>query len=188
MALRLALRRSTLRAPLSTSTSRTARSYATVQPHTFAGEPPRSPDFTAAAPPVPAPSGLDALILSELRRTPTASLPLLVRQFDDHSGRVLNAALKYESRPRAERKVQFSGNDNSVVMIAHAVQDAPDRHKVSVCSGFALNVPRQDDGGDQSVFVTCAHTLQEVNRPRSSRMSLTGLICRCDGLHYSLLS
>ena len=161
MALRLVLRRPTLRA---IAPAVYPRNYATVHPVTFAGEPPKIPE--AAPTPAAAPTALDALILSELRRMPSASIPSLVRQFDDNAGKVLSAALPYESRPSAERRVRFEQNDHSVLMVAHAAQDA-DRHKVSVCSGFALNVPGEGEES-RSVLLTCAHTLQEV---RCSRLS-----------------
>ncbi|KIP11507.1 hypothetical protein PHLGIDRAFT_124897 [Phlebiopsis gigantea 11061_1 CR5-6] len=160
MALRLVLRRPTLRA---IAPAVCPRSYATVHPGTFAGEPPEIPENNKAAPgPAAAPTALDALILSELRRMPSASIPSLVRQFDDNAGKVLSVALPYESRPGAERRVRFEENDHSVLMVAHAAQDA-DRHKVSVCSGFALNVPAEGEES-RSVLLTCAHTLQEMRR------------------------
>lgn len=178
MALRLALRRpaAPFRPRLYTFSS---RSYATVRPLTIAGEPPGPPEG-GIPPTVAAPSTLDALILSELRRTPTASLSALVQQFDDHSGRVLDTSLPYESRPSAERKVRFDGGEQGVVMVAHAVQDG-DRHKVSVCSGFPLNVSNPETSEQsQCAVLTCTHTLQEVNRPQAWGKSLTSLICRCN--------
>ena len=82
------------------------------------------------------------------------------------SGKVLDASLPYESRPNAERKVKFDEAEQNVVMVAHAIR-AGDRHKVSVSSGFALNVPsKAADGETQSVVLTCAHTFQEVFTPQ----------------------
>jgi hypothetical protein len=165
MALRLALRR-----PAASFQSRpctlNSRNYATVRPLTIAGKPPGPPEGGVPLT-VAAPSALDALILSELRRTSTTSLPVLVQQFEDHSGKVLDASLPYESRPSAERKVKFDGNKQGVVMVAHAVQDE-DRYKVSMCSGFPLNVSHGEAGEQsQCAVLTCTHTLQEVTYPQA---------------------
>lgn len=168
MALRLVPRRPHLQRIL---WLRGLRGYATVKPVTIAAGPPKSA--------LSAPTALDALILSELRKTPTASLPSLVQQFDSNSGKVLKAPLIYESRPSAEKKVKFVENDNSVVMVAHAAQNA-DRWKVSICSAFALNAPPEASGGpEQSVLLTCAHTLEAVSCLHLLWILLTGFIRRC---------
>ena len=96
---------------------------------------------------------------------------------------MLDQALPYESRPRSDRKVNFDRadvfTDSGVVMVAHAVQHQ-DRHQVTLCSGFALNVPSHVDPNgkgkapesgrseSRSIIVTCAHTLEEVNLPYPS--------------------
>ena len=91
---------------------------------------------------------------------------------------MLDQPLPYESRPRADRKVNFDRMDvfseSGVVMVAHAIRHQ-DRHQVALCSGFALNVPARTEPngkgkapenrreGGSTVIVTCAHTLEEVN-------------------------
>ncbi|GJE85958.1 hypothetical protein PsYK624_020380 [Phanerochaete sordida] len=161
MALRLALRRAHLQRTLCPPVS---RGYATVQPVTIAAQPPKppAPEKVEVAPPLSAPTALDALILTELRKTPTASLPSLAQQFDDNAGKVLASPLAYESRPSVDRKVSFSENENSVVMLAHAAQDA-EHWKVNICSAFAVNAPNEDAAEPgKAVLVTCAHTLQAI--------------------------
>ena len=71
--------------------------------------------------------------------------------------------LPYESRPSDERRLK-EDEDDGVYLVAHAAQH-DDRYKVSLCSGFVLNVPASEDGADTgSVLATCAHTLEEVSR------------------------
>ena len=173
MALRLALRRSPAYLQALSCLS-CARKYATVRPVLFAGQPPEPPAGPITTPSaVESTSSLDASILSQLQRIPTAGLPLLSKQFDDNSAKVLHTSLPYESRPSAERRVSFEGDDGSVLMVAHAAQ-LGDQHKVSVCSGFALNVAQEDANGQSlSVMLTCAHTLQEVNHAPCSWEWLT---------------
>ena len=138
------------------------RCYATVESATLFGKPPEPPK-NAVPRTIAAPSALDALILSQLRNLPGASLPTLVGNFDDHAGHVLDTPLPYESRPNATRRVTFDGSDG-VVMVAHAMQHG-DAHKVALCTGFALNVPADKEGGENgnTVILSCAHTVEEVN-------------------------
>lgn len=107
-----------------------------------------------------APSVLDGLILSELRKGRGVELPAIVQNYEDHAGKVLGISLPYESRPDVTRKVPFDSSDG-VVMVAHAMQHE-DVHKVTLCSGFAVNVAASG-GQDETVILTCAHTLEEVN-------------------------
>ncbi|KAI0757188.1 hypothetical protein C8Q80DRAFT_1092831 [Daedaleopsis nitida] len=86
------------------------------------------------------------------------------------AGNVLDASLPYESRPDVARRVQFSKDaqthtdassaDGALMMVAHAVHDRTGKHKVAYSSGFAVHAPGMPEG--QSVFVTCAHTLEEI--------------------------
>lgn len=140
-----------------------ARSYATIKPVTLVGKAPGPPQ-TALPLTLDAPSVLDALILSEVRRSRGASLPSLVLNYEDNSGATLETPLPYESRPAQTRRVSFDNSDG-VVMVAHAMQSG-DAHKVTVCTGFALDVSlpsTSPDGDHETVVVTCAHTLEEVN-------------------------
>ena len=76
--------------------------------------------------------------------------------------------MKYESRPGPERRVRFGEEgqtvENQVVMIAHALQSRSE-HKVTLSSGFALNVQSEGSGEGETFFVSCAHTLEEVSEP-----------------------
>lgn len=139
------------------------------------------------------PSAFDERILTELRRRAPSvpgksdagtqvQLPQLVEQYLDRSGLVLDASLPYESRPGAARRLNFGGDDEAarraIAMIVHAVQQGTE-HKITYCSGFALSAPGSTDG--QSVFVTCAHTLEEIRyspvlRPSSSPPSSAGTL------------
>ncbi len=109
--------------------------YATVRPVTLVGRPPASPRTPVQA----APSALDALILSELRRTSSRTLPHLLLQYTQNERNVLEASLPYESRPGSDRMVRMDGNTkgkddrDGVVMVAHAIQRR-DQQKVVLCS------------------------------------------------------
>ncbi|KZT06787.1 uncharacterized protein LAESUDRAFT_725549 [Laetiporus sulphureus 93-53] len=158
-----------------TGRTNTNRRYAVVGTTTFVGEPPSPPTppssgASTATPSADLPAGFDAHVLSELRQRASAgslvSLPRLIEQYVDRSGHVLKSSLPYESRPGEDRRVTFDvadteGTDvqDSVAMIVHAVQQG-EEHKVTYCSGFALAAPGMPDG--QSVFVTCAHTLEQI--------------------------
>jgi hypothetical protein len=53
--------------------------------------------------------------------------------------------------------------DQGIVLVAHVVKDkVSDEHKITLSSGFAVQLPGEGDG---SVIVTCAHTLEEVSAP-----------------------
>lgn len=172
-----------------------ARKYATVQPVILVGKAPGPPQ-TTVQPTVAAPSVLDALVLSELRKARGVALPAIVQHYEDRSGSVLDDPLPYESRPDKTRRVTFDGTDG-VVMVAHAIQHG-DAHKVALCTGFVLNVPSESsaaEGGESQVVLTCAHTLEEVNgwtslSPRSRLTRAWFRAARCATLrcsrHYSL--
>ncbi len=110
-------------------------------------------------------SGIHA---SQKAVSPT-SLTELVEQYLKRAGRVLGASLPYESRPSVERRAQFtqgaetetSSADGALVMVAHAVHDRTGKHKVAYSSGFAVHAPGLPEG--ETVYVTCAHTLEEVS-------------------------
>ncbi|KAI0961339.1 hypothetical protein AcV7_000468 [Taiwanofungus camphoratus] len=165
-----------------------ARRYASVGSTTFVGQPPSSPAPPNFSPFTSAPesalslsSTFDARILSELRQhvasssrpaagssssssgstTAHTNLHELIEQYLDRSGHVLGSSLPYESRPAQDRKTAFDAENGSspVVMIVHVVQQGVE-HRITQCSGFALSAPGMPDG--QTVFVTCAHTLEEI--------------------------
>jgi hypothetical protein len=140
----------------------TLRPYATVHSPLVLARPPNPPLHTSGLRP------LDRFVLEALARTPSAArtaLPQLIQQYLDRAGNVLGAQLPYEPNPSPSRRVSFSTDKGGCVhLIAHAAREG-DRHKVTVSSGFALDTP---DG--QSIFVTCAHTLEEVRHP-------SGMLC-----------
>ncbi|CAL1696555.1 unnamed protein product [Somion occarium] len=147
----------------STSLRAGCRSYAIVGTTTFIGKPPKLPaNADTPAPPLPTPSGLNKRILSALDGK-SPSLPTLIDQYTDHSGTVLDVSLPYESRPSSQRRTKFDASDDSdVIMVAHAVQNGA-QHKVTVCSGFALDVAREEEQpSEETLIVTCAHTLEEI--------------------------
>ncbi|KAF9505636.1 hypothetical protein BS47DRAFT_1306328 [Hydnum rufescens UP504] len=79
----------------------------------------------------------------------------LVEQYDQMSGNVLDFSLPYEPSPASSRGVRFDRTNDAVVIVAHVASDVFE-HKVSLCSGFAIDVP----GHKNSVIVSCAHTLE----------------------------
>ncbi|KAJ7706437.1 hypothetical protein B0H17DRAFT_1037211 [Mycena rosella] len=107
------------------------------------------------------PSQLDSRLLAALAAQSGPSLPDLIHEYRAQAGSVLSSSLPYESRPTKQRRPAFD-NDNSVVMIAHCVQDRTGNHKVTISSGFALAAPAETDEG--SLILTCAHTLEEIRR------------------------
>jgi hypothetical protein len=141
------------------------RSLATVDPTTIVA-PPKPPK-----PPVselnPTPGTvLDSRILSNLEASNSlVDLSSIVSQYLQHSGRVLDISLPYESRPAAHRKVKFDeDHGDDVAVIAHCIR-AGGEHKITISSGFALDSPGQKKG--ESLILTCAHTLEEA-RTRTS--------------------
>ena len=135
----------------------------------------------------------DTHVLSELQKpaqpeAPSITLPDVIEQYMRRAGRVLDTSLPYESRPGAARRATFtppeaataaSTADGALALVAHAVLDRTGKHRVAYSSGFALDVPGLRAG--ESVYVTCAHTLEEVSllRSRLSRKKQRGLIfCR----------
>lgn len=107
-------------------------------------------------------STLDRLILDALSTTPSVERPdlsHLIRQYLNHSGKVLDTQLAYESRPSSLRRISFSDNNScDVHLIAHVAREGV-RNKITLSSGFAV-----DSSDGQCILVTCAHTLEEVRR------------------------
>jgi len=143
------------------------RAYATVDSATIVARPPR--------PPVPIPlsadprSAIDSHVLAALPQPGTSSrsqtsLRELITQYADRSGHALNFSLPYEPSPAANRRTDFDARseDSAISMIAHCVSNG-DLHKVTLCSGFALEGRGQREG--ESLTLTCAHTLEEASSP-----------------------
>ncbi|KII93456.1 hypothetical protein PLICRDRAFT_99929 [Plicaturopsis crispa FD-325 SS-3] len=148
------------------------RNYATVD--SLAPLEARGPPESPAPSQTPAPSlhvpPLDARLLAALssgKASPSqAPLQSIIKQYLDHSGRVLPASLPYESRPGVDRRISFDGERGSdgLALVAHCVKDnslmsKSDSYKITLCSGFAVDAPSSATG---HVFVTCAHTLEEI--------------------------
>lgn len=153
-----------------------SRKYATVETPVIVAKPPLSPP-----PQLPTrdsepqqPSDIDRVVLDALSRTPSdsrTSLPQLIDQYLQRSGRVLDQHLPYESRPSPLRRADLASarhrhaQDHAqhgaakVHLVAHAAQEG-DRHKVTLASAFAVQGTGEREG--ESIFVTCAHTLEEV--------------------------
>jgi hypothetical protein len=102
---------------------------------------------------------IDHHVLRAARKGQRTTLPNIIKQYLESSGTVLDACLPYESRPNETRRV---GVDHSkVVTVAHCALVGRD-HKITLASGFALNVERAKVNGEM-VIVTCAHTLEKAS-------------------------
>ncbi|KAK0456290.1 hypothetical protein EV421DRAFT_1751494 [Armillaria borealis] len=110
-------------------------------------------------------SNLDKNILAHLSTSSdTTSLHELIRQYEANSGHIFHCSLPYESRPSESRQrpgFPNTSGDSNIVMIAHCVKTGGD-HKVSLSSGFALEAASASPGN--TLFLTCAHTLEEMRR------------------------
>lgn len=150
------------------------RAYATVDSATIVARPPRPP-----VPPAQEPdprSAIDSHILAALPKPGQTSLPELITQYVDRSGHVLDFSLPYEHFPVANRRTDFDARpeDSAVSVIAHCARDGG-VHKITLCSGFALEGPGHREG--ESLILTCAHTLEEASSRLKcvcSRIRLTG--------------
>ena len=87
------------------------------------------------------------------------SLSGIIQQYLQVSGTVLDVCLPYESRPSPGRRADKE-KVTKVVTVAHC-SVVGDEHKITLASGFALNVDREKIGGEMAI-VTCGHTLEEV--------------------------
>lgn len=183
-----------------------SRAYATVETPVIVAKPPLSPPPQLPTKESEPPSDIDRIVLDTLSRTPSgsrASLPQLIDQYLQRSGRVLDQHLPYESRPSPSRRADFASVTHhaqdpgaaKVHLIAHAAQEG-DRHKVTLASGFAIKATGEQEG--ESLFITCAHTLEEVcvspfldrllqvvYMSRHSKYTHCRLFCRYGGLPYS---
>lgn len=126
------------------------RSYATVSSSIIAQRP---------HPSTSVPQLLDSYILQADYKTPLLDI---IKQYIDTSGTVLDVSLPYESRPSESRRPRLATGADScrnVVTVAHCVRLGPE-HKITLSSGFALNVEGHKQG--ETLIVTCAHTLEEA--------------------------
>lgn len=111
--------------------------------------------------PPPPSSVLDGHLLSALEtQNCHASLTSIVEQYLMHSGKILDVSLPYESRPSECRRPRLTPTGSVTVLVAHCVQDGAE-NKITLSSGFALELPSSPK--DETLILTCAHTLEEVS-------------------------
>ncbi|THU91623.1 hypothetical protein K435DRAFT_667546 [Dendrothele bispora CBS 962.96] len=108
------------------------------------------------------PFELDNCILSAVRSS-KHPLSSLVQQYLDNAGHVLDASLKYESRPSSSRRLNTLDHTtrNPMVVVAHCIQDG-NEYKITISSGFALETSSQSEG--RVLVLTCAHTFEEASK------------------------
>ncbi len=166
------------------------RRYATVGSATYVGRPPNPPSGPMVPPSLVSSPSWDARVLANIDGS-SPSFPYLVDQYVDKSSKVLDVSLPYESRPTSSRRVTFDDTDDGVFMVSHALRHESE-HRVTVCSGFALNISQASEMGDNALIVSCAHTLEEVSVPHSLGLCFIGDGRRCGTLvqclHWSLAS
>lgn len=139
------------------------RSYATVL-SSIIGQRPHSSDLTKDEPSTSLLPLLDRHILQAALCGYKTPLLDIIKQYIDTSGAVLDVSLPYESRPSETRRPQLTTGADScrnVVTVAHCARVGPD-HKITLSSGFALNVESRKRG--ETLIITCAHTLEEVRQ------------------------
>ncbi|KAF9480437.1 hypothetical protein BDN70DRAFT_805285 [Pholiota conissans] len=110
---------------------------------------------------------LDARVLQAAARPHATTIGEIVKQYLTSAGTVLDAALPYEPSPAAERRPRIGDPGESareVVTVAHVARDGLE-HKLTLASGFALNVRDKGVAGEgegETLVLTCAHTLEEA--------------------------
>jgi len=108
---------------------------------------------------------LDSLILQAASNVHKSLLPDIIKQYIDTAGTVLDLSLPYESRPSESRRPSLTNATDSckdVVMVAHCAQVGSE-HKLTLSSGFALNVKDKSNSKSETLILTCAHTLEEAS-------------------------
>ncbi|KAJ9100611.1 hypothetical protein QFC21_003655 [Naganishia friedmannii] len=103
------------------------------------------------------------------------NLPQLYHQYRASAGNVSEHILPYEPYPTglrrsdAPRDISTETEGDGIVLVVHVLQGPNGQvEKMSVCSGFAIGTAKSDEGQDTALesdtIVTCAHTLEEINR------------------------
>ena len=133
------------------------KTYATVSP-SIIGQAlhPTESTHDESVPPV-----LDSLILQATLNCHKTLLPDIIKQYIDTAGTVLDLPLPYESRPSASRRPS-ADNCKNVITVAHCAQVGSE-HKITLSSGFALNVEDRSNSKSETLILTCAHTLEEAS-------------------------
>jgi hypothetical protein len=102
-----------------------------------------------------------------LRSTSKTSLHELIQQYIAESGTILDVSLPYESQPGNNRRPNLTNaaeSTRNVITVAHCAQ-VGNAHKVTLSSGFALNVDfTTTENTKETLILTCAHTLEEVSQ------------------------
>jgi len=106
---------------------------------------------------------IDHHVLLAASKGRCTSLATIVKQYIEVSGDVLDVCLPYEPHPSKTRRTTTStekgqGKVRNLVTVAHCAV-VGDEHKITLASGFALNVHM----GEEMVIATCGHTLEEVS-------------------------
>lgn len=129
--------------------------YATVDTAPIVARPPPP----AAVPVDIAPTSIDDHLLAALRGPPIHRLSQLINQYENRAGHILDFSLPYEPSPASDRRVAFdhTTTPNGVLMVGHCVRRG-DKHKITLCSGFAVQSPREEE----QLILTCAHTFEEA--------------------------
>lgn len=138
------------------------RSFATVSPsiinQVLSSESSSERDFEEDIPPA-----LDRKLLQSTSKT---SLHQLIQQYIAESGTILDVSLPYESQPGSTRRANLTNaaeSTRNVITVAHCAQ-VDNAHKVTLSSGFALNVDFiTAESTKETLIITCAHTLEEVS-------------------------
>ncbi|KAF7972673.1 hypothetical protein HWV62_17220 [Athelia sp. TMB] len=150
------------------------RRYATVDSAPIIARPPPP----AAVPVDLTPTSIDDHILAALHPG-TYRIPQLINQSQDRAGHVLNFSLPYEPSPASDRRCAVdtpTAHESAVAMISHCVRRA-DRHKITLCSGFAVQGPK--DVG--SLIIRRSPVLQAPVAPLNEAASGTFVISSGEG-------
>lgn len=112
-------------------------------------------------------------------QTNQTGLSTLIRQYVESAGTMLNDVnLPYESRPTEERRVSVK-DSKDVVLVAHCATDGVE-NKVTVSSGFVLNAKLRGNA-EESLVLTCAHTLEEIRQSTILTRQQTGTTTNANG-------
>ena len=146
------------------------RAFATVS-SSIISQPPHPPpvpkpreDYFSDVPPL-----IDARVLQAAAKPHKAAIGDILKQYLSTAATVLDVVLPYEATPTEDRRPRITdaaASCRNVVAVAHCVRDGLD-HKVTLASGFALNVRENGEGAHETLIVTCAHSLEEVSFPPS---------------------
>ncbi len=106
----------------------------------------------------------------------------LYAQYRSEAGRVLPDVLPYEGRPTKCRRADCQSGGEGIVLVVHlAIQAEGQVYKLTVCSGFAISVDSAAARPDSDVVVTCAHTLEEIQRSSASVAQSVSYVLTSDG-------